>query len=102
MHISAMVTTQVSAPEKRYIKDAYRFAGFTPLARLERLPNITSHSESWAVTLRRRGKKGGVWKLRLCLQKLVRPTHKADQRFGLRPFRHISSTQSTQSTLPYV
>jgi len=67
----ALEHSQVSAPEKRHIKDAYRFTGFTPLARLERLPNNTSHSESWAVTLRRRGKKDIVRGLRFCLQELV-------------------------------
>jgi len=102
MHISAMVTIQVSAPEKRHIKDAYRFTGFTPLARLERLPNNTSHSESWAVTLRRREKKDGMRGLRFRLQELVRPTYKAYKRFGLRTIRHIFANRSTQGALPYV
>lgn len=97
-----MATTDAITPEMRHIKDAYRFTGFTPLARIERVPDIASHSKSWAITLRRRGKKDGVRELRDHLQELVRPAYEAHQGFGLRTVRHLSAGRPAQGVLPRV
>lgn len=97
-----MATIETIDTEKRHIKDAYRYPGFTPLARLERVSDIPSHHESWAVTLRRRGKKDGVRELRDYVQELVRPAHEVYQGFRLRTIRHLSTCRSTQGILSHV
>jgi hypothetical protein len=87
----------------RNIKDAYRFPGFTPLAMMERVPEGSSaHQETWAITLRRRKKKGDLLWLWENLSMLLRFEYKAGTRFGLWFLCHFSTILPTEGRLSRV
>ncbi len=75
------MTDQPDTPEIQHIKDAYRYPGFRPLARVRRHPTIT---EGRVVTLVRRGKKDGLRLLWQGVPNVVRQSASACSRPGLR------------------
>jgi hypothetical protein len=99
MHISVMVTKQVSAHETRYIKDAYRHPGFIPYSRLEKVEITSSTREFRMVTLWRRGKKDSLRRVRNDLPKLVRSADQKGQGSRLWTLRYISPVRTAQGGL---
>lgn len=75
------MSDQPDALEIQHIKDAYRYPGFRPLARVRRHPTIP---EGRVVTLVRRGKKDGLRLLRQGVSNVVRQSASAYSRPGLR------------------
>ena len=97
-----MATQGLAAPEKRHIKDAYRFPGFVPLATVEELPGRLRDKTAWAVTLRRRGKKDGLRELRHGVPGLVRQQGTALQGLRLRDGRDLPADRCQEGRLPRV
>jgi len=81
------MTDPPDTPEIQHIKDAFRYPGFRPLARVRRHPSIP---DGRVVTLVRRGKKDGLRLLRQGVPNLVRQSASACSRPGLRALADLA------------
>lgn len=81
------MTDPPDTPEIQHIKDAFRYPGFRPLARVRSHPSIP---DGRVVTLVRRGKKDGLRMLRQSVSNVVRQSASTCSRPGLRVLEDLA------------